>query len=106
MDHVIRRWRIPKDFDPVLALVLGFDDSRFNPGSIKFGKYGPKCSILRVLFWYHRLGWVPHVNNGTKPNSQPNRGYQNRPLKLMAMITISDLLSSPLLLICFGAIQS
>ncbi|GBM88128.1 hypothetical protein AVEN_62042-1 [Araneus ventricosus] len=23
-------------------------------------------------------GWVPHVNNGT----QPNRGYQNRPLTL------------------------
>ncbi|GBM81033.1 hypothetical protein AVEN_56742-1 [Araneus ventricosus] len=35
---------------------------------------------LRGLFWYPRLGWesgwVPHVNNGT----QPNRGYQNRPL--------------------------
>ncbi|GBM84888.1 hypothetical protein AVEN_130541-1 [Araneus ventricosus] len=37
MDHAIRRWRIPKDFDPVLALNLGFADSRFNRGSIKFG---------------------------------------------------------------------
>ncbi|GBO17603.1 hypothetical protein AVEN_34871-1 [Araneus ventricosus] len=29
-------------------------------------------------------GWVgyTHVNNGTQPNSQPNRGYQNRPLGL------------------------
>ncbi|GBL74262.1 hypothetical protein AVEN_235262-1 [Araneus ventricosus] len=39
------------------------------------------CHLLtfRGLFWYPRLGWVPHVNNGTQPNSQPNRGYQNRP---------------------------
>ncbi|GBM28435.1 hypothetical protein AVEN_33891-1 [Araneus ventricosus] len=44
MDHAIRRWRIPKDFDPVLALILGFADSRFNPGSIKFGEYGPYCN--------------------------------------------------------------
>ncbi|GBN50557.1 hypothetical protein AVEN_237050-1 [Araneus ventricosus] len=42
MDHVIRGWRVPKDFDPVLELILGFADSRFNPGSIKFGEYGPK----------------------------------------------------------------
>ncbi|GBN50327.1 hypothetical protein AVEN_204484-1, partial [Araneus ventricosus] len=42
MDHVIRRWRIPKDLNPVLALILGFDDSRINPGSITFGEYGPK----------------------------------------------------------------
>ncbi|GBN83918.1 hypothetical protein AVEN_166492-1 [Araneus ventricosus] len=34
----------------------------------------------RGLFWYPRLGWVPHVDNGTQSNSQPNRGYQNRPL--------------------------
>ncbi|GBM12738.1 hypothetical protein AVEN_135117-1 [Araneus ventricosus] len=33
---------------------------------------------LRGLFWYGGGGWVPHVNNGT----QPNRGYQNRPLTL------------------------
>ncbi|GBN05881.1 hypothetical protein AVEN_116805-1 [Araneus ventricosus] len=32
------------------------------------------CYILRGLFSYPRLGWVPHVNNRT----QPNRGYQNR----------------------------
>ncbi|GBL80352.1 hypothetical protein AVEN_92262-1 [Araneus ventricosus] len=32
---------------------------------------------LRGLFWYPRLGWVPHVNTGTRPN----RGYQNRPLR-------------------------
>ncbi|GBN92393.1 hypothetical protein AVEN_162295-1 [Araneus ventricosus] len=31
---------------------------------------------FRGLFWYPRLGWVPHVNNGT----QSNRRYQNRPL--------------------------
>ncbi|GBO43020.1 hypothetical protein AVEN_19548-1 [Araneus ventricosus] len=36
------------------------------------------------LFWYPRLGWetslFPHVNNGKTDDSQPNRGYQNRPL--------------------------
>ncbi|GBN22232.1 hypothetical protein AVEN_164678-1 [Araneus ventricosus] len=46
MDHVIRRWRIPKNFDPVLALILGFADSRFNPGSIKFGEYGPESKFV------------------------------------------------------------
>ncbi|GBO34011.1 hypothetical protein AVEN_79819-1 [Araneus ventricosus] len=49
MDHVIRRWRIPKDFNPVLALILGFDDSRFNPGSITFGEYGPKALIHQLF---------------------------------------------------------
>ncbi|GBN26686.1 hypothetical protein AVEN_133544-1 [Araneus ventricosus] len=33
-----------------------------------------------------RLGWgagiLPHVNNGKKEVSQPNRGYQNRPLRI------------------------
>ncbi|GBO30935.1 hypothetical protein AVEN_62394-1 [Araneus ventricosus] len=51
--------------------------------------HSPSCSglepdhyclgIARGLFWYPRLGWVPHVNNGT----QPNRGYQNRPPRVM-----------------------
>ncbi|GBO03641.1 hypothetical protein AVEN_61554-1 [Araneus ventricosus] len=38
--------------------------------------------IPRGLFWYPRFGWeldwVPFVKCGTQPNSQPNRGYQNR----------------------------
>ncbi|GBO14268.1 hypothetical protein AVEN_73432-1 [Araneus ventricosus] len=33
----------------------------------------------RGLFWYLRLGWVPLSTCGTQLNSQPNRGYQNRP---------------------------
>ncbi|GBN08920.1 hypothetical protein AVEN_112589-1 [Araneus ventricosus] len=44
-----------------------------------------ECSTFnrfRGLFWNPRLGWelgwVPHVNNRT----QPNRGYQNRPLNM------------------------
>ncbi|GBM73371.1 hypothetical protein AVEN_104137-1 [Araneus ventricosus] len=49
MDHVIRKWRIPKDFDPVLALILGFADSRFNPGSIMFGEYGPNSVNPRIF---------------------------------------------------------
>ncbi|GBM43503.1 hypothetical protein AVEN_9456-1 [Araneus ventricosus] len=43
---------------------------------------------LRGLFWYPRLGWelgwVPLLMCGT----QPNRGYQNRPLNL----TLLDML--------------
>ncbi|GBN28189.1 hypothetical protein AVEN_225581-1 [Araneus ventricosus] len=37
------------------------------------------CKRLRGLFWYPRLGWVPHVNNGTQPNSQLNQ-YRIDPL--------------------------
>ncbi|GBN03677.1 hypothetical protein AVEN_60910-1 [Araneus ventricosus] len=41
----------------------------------------------RVLGVYSGTpGWggvgVPQFKNGTKPNFQPNRGYQNRPLEL------------------------
>ncbi|GBM04855.1 hypothetical protein AVEN_252805-1 [Araneus ventricosus] len=35
---------------------------------------------FRGLFWYPQLGWIPHVNNGTQPNSQPNRGTRIDPL--------------------------
>ncbi|GBM93623.1 hypothetical protein AVEN_179130-1 [Araneus ventricosus] len=45
--------------------------------------------IHRGLFWYPplgwELGWVPHVNNGTQPDSHPNRGYQNRPLSYLTI---------------------
>ncbi|GBN96085.1 hypothetical protein AVEN_31497-1 [Araneus ventricosus] len=33
------------------------------------------------------LGWIPHVNNGT----QPNRGYQNRPLRVQRAPYTADL---------------
>ncbi|GBO29650.1 hypothetical protein AVEN_266626-1 [Araneus ventricosus] len=38
------------------------------------------------LFWYPRLGWVPLLTCGTHSNSQPNRGYQNRPLVQLLLI--------------------
>ncbi|GBM82190.1 hypothetical protein AVEN_179503-1 [Araneus ventricosus] len=40
--------------------------------------------MLAVHSWgfrYPRLGWVPHETTPPNPNSQPNRGYQNRPLR-------------------------
>ncbi|GBN35729.1 hypothetical protein AVEN_240173-1 [Araneus ventricosus] len=37
----------------------------------------------RGLFWYPRLGWVSLLTGGT----QPNRGYQNRPLKYLDFIS-------------------
>ncbi|GBO22928.1 hypothetical protein AVEN_211204-1 [Araneus ventricosus] len=43
---------------------------------------GTYCDVKarkRGLFWYSRLGWVPLLTCGTQLNSQPNRGYQNRP---------------------------
>ncbi|GBM72420.1 hypothetical protein AVEN_114475-1 [Araneus ventricosus] len=52
-----------------------------NPDSIE----DPSC--IRGLFWYPRLGWetslFPHVNKGKSDVSQPNRGYQNRPVRLV-----------------------
>ncbi|GBM62912.1 hypothetical protein AVEN_11367-1 [Araneus ventricosus] len=32
------------------------------------------------------LGWVPHVNNGSQPNSQPNGECQNRPHKVKVLM--------------------
>ncbi|GBN41167.1 Dolichyl-phosphate beta-glucosyltransferase [Araneus ventricosus] len=45
-----------------------------------------KGGAVTGLFWYPRVGWktslFPQVNNGKSDVSQPNRGYQNRPLRL------------------------
>ncbi|GBN75951.1 hypothetical protein AVEN_106554-1 [Araneus ventricosus] len=35
---IVIGWRIPRVFDQCY-LILGFADSRFNPGSVKFGEY-------------------------------------------------------------------
>ncbi|GBN15414.1 hypothetical protein AVEN_172423-1 [Araneus ventricosus] len=46
--------------------------------------------ILTGLCWYPRLGWetslFPHVNSGKSDVSQPNRGYQNRPVRQTSWI--------------------
>ncbi|GBO35205.1 hypothetical protein AVEN_25220-1 [Araneus ventricosus] len=49
---------------------------------------------LGGLFWYPRLGWetslFPHINNGKNNVSQPNRGYQNRPVSLPSTTVVGD----------------
>ncbi|GBN57639.1 hypothetical protein AVEN_9241-1 [Araneus ventricosus] len=44
------------------------------------------CNV-RGLFWYPRLGWktshFPLLTCGKSDVSQPNRGYQNRPVSLI-----------------------
>ncbi|GBM62037.1 hypothetical protein AVEN_220961-1 [Araneus ventricosus] len=50
-----------------------------------------ESGALADLFWYPRLGWETslflHINNGKSDVSQPNRGYQNRPLDLDGKVT-------------------
>ncbi|GBO15598.1 Retrovirus-related Pol polyprotein from transposon 17.6 [Araneus ventricosus] len=46
---------------------------------------------LRSLFWYPRLGWVPLLMCGTQRNSQPNRGYQNRPLSIKRQLEPTEI---------------
>ncbi|GBM53130.1 hypothetical protein AVEN_6927-1 [Araneus ventricosus] len=48
--------------------------------AIQAGKSITSCPQLGV--YSGTPGWVPLLTCGTQPNSQPNRGYQNRPLNL------------------------
>ncbi|GBO31548.1 hypothetical protein AVEN_234776-1 [Araneus ventricosus] len=47
--------------------------------------------VRSILFFYPRLGWVPLLTCGAQPNSQPIRGYQNRPLSVQEAPYTADL---------------